>query len=282
MRGDLRWLITGATGLLADYLIEACRGQAQLATTARSGGDWHCDLSDFAATSALIADLSPEVVIHAAGLTDVDRCEREPDRAFAVNRDAAANLAATLNSAARLVFISTDQVYPDQPGPHAEGNAAPVNIYGKSKLEGEQAALSHPGALVLRTNFFGRSRRSGRHSLSDFVIESLTARQPVIFFADVRFSPLHMSTFASLVAELVNEGTTGVFNVGCREGKSKAEFALTIARHKSFATEMVQLGASSDVPGRAPRSHDLRLDVRRIETILGRPMPTLEEEIRKL
>lgn len=277
-----RWLITGATGLLADYLVEACRSHGEVTTTARSGGDRRCDLSDAAATRALLADTAPGVVIHAAGLTDVDRCERAPDEAYAVNRDAAANIAAVLSPAARVVFISTDQVYPDQPGPHAEENAAPVNVYGRSKLEGERAALSHPGALVLRTNFFGKSRRSGRHSLSDFVIESLTACRPVAFFSDVLFSPLHMSTLASLVAELVNEGAKGVFNVGCREGKSKAEFALTIARHKGLATERVRLGVSSDVPGRAPRPHDLRLNVSSIETILGRSMPTLEEEIRKL
>ena len=277
-----RWLITGATGLLADYLVEACRSHGEVTTTARSGGDRRCDLSDAAATRALLADTAPGVVIHAAGLTDVDRCERAPDEAYAVNRDAAANIAAVLSPAARVVFISTDQVYPDQPGPHAEENTAPVNVYGRSKLEGERAALSHPGALVLRTNFFGKSRRSGRHSLSDFVIESLTACRPVAFFSDVLFSPLHMSTLASLVAELVNEGAKGVFNVGCREGKSKAEFALTIARHKGLATERVRLGVSSDVPGRAPRPHDLRLNVSSIETILGRSMPTLEEEIRKL
>src|SRR3989337_1617408 len=103
-----RWLITGASGLLADYLIEACRGHAQLATTARSEGDRSCGLSDPVATSALIADLSPAVVIHAAALTDVDRCEREPDLAFAVNRDAAANIAAALDAEARFVFVSTD------------------------------------------------------------------------------------------------------------------------------------------------------------------------------
>jgi dTDP-4-dehydrorhamnose reductase len=277
-----RWLITGASGLLADYLIEACRGQAELATTARSGGDRPCDLTNSAATSALIADVSPTVVIHAAGLTNVDRCERDPDLAFAINRNATANIAAALDSGARLVFVSTDQVYPDQPGPHAEGAVAPINIYGKSKLEGEQATLSHPGGLVLRTNFFGHARRAGAQSLSDFIIESLSASRPVTFFSDVLFSPLHMSTFASLVAELVNEGATGVLNVGCREGMSKAEFAMSVARHKGLATEMAQVGESSDIPGRAPRPHDLRLDVGRIEIMLGRSMPTLEEEIGKL
>ena len=73
-----RWLITGATGLLSDYLIEVCARHGAVTTTARSGGDRHCDLTDSAAVRSLLTDVAPDVVIHAAGLTDVERCEREP------------------------------------------------------------------------------------------------------------------------------------------------------------------------------------------------------------
>jgi dTDP-4-dehydrorhamnose reductase len=279
---DRRWLITGASGLFADYLVEACRGQGQITTTARSEGDRRCDLSDATSTGSLLSVVAPDIVIHAAGLTDVDLCQREPHAAYAANRDTVANLASMLAPTTRLVCISTDQVYPDTPGPHDENRTGPLNFYGSSKLKGEQAALSHPRALILRTNFFGHSRRVGRESLSDFVINSVTTHKPVTFFSDVLFSPLHMSTLASLIVELVNKGATGVFNAGSRAGQSKADFALAIARHKGLTTETVGVGSSSEVRGRAPRIHDLRLNVSRIERFLGRAMPTLEEEIRKL
>lgn len=277
-----RWLITGASGLLSDYLIEACGKSGEVITTARSDGDRRCDLTDANAVRALLADTSPDVVVHAAALTDVDRCEREPDRALAVNRDAAAHLAAALPPGARIVFVSTDQVYPDTPGPHTEEAAGPVNMYGKSKREGERATLGHPGALVLRTNFFGPSRRAGRASLSDFVIRSLGEGRAVTFFSDILFSPLHMATLSALIVEMAERATTGVFNAGCRNGASKADFALAVARHKGLQTRTARIGSSTVMPDRAPRPKDMRMDVGRIERALGRPMPTLEEEVAKL
>jgi dTDP-4-dehydrorhamnose reductase len=277
-----RWLITGATGLLSDYLIEACGKHGAVTTTARSGGDRRCDLTDRAAVRSLLSDVAPDVVVHAAGLTDVDRCEREPDRAYAANRDAGANIVSQLPSSARLVFVSTDQVYPDIAGPHAEDAVGPVNVYGQSKLAGEQAALQHSGALVLRTNFFGPSRREGRASLSDFVIRSLSARQNATFFSDILFSPLHMATLGALVAEAMERGMTGVFNAGCRNGASKADFALAVARHKGLQTETSRIGNSTVLPDRVPRPKDMRMAVGRIEQALGRTMPTLDEEVAKL
>ena len=277
-----RWLITGATGLLADYLVEACRQVGSVTTTARSGGDFPCDLRDREATRSLLSEVSPEVVVHAAGLTDVDHCERAPDDANAVNRDAAANIAAALSPAARVVFISTDQVYPDTNGPHSEDAVGPINVYGQSKLAGEAAVLSHPGALVLRTNFFGPSRRRDRNSLSDFVIQNLTARQPVTFFDDILFSPLHMATFGALLVESIDRDITGVFNAGCRNGASKAKFALAVAKHKGLQTQTARIGSSASLPSRAPRPKDMRLTVERLEAALGRRMPSLEDEIAKL
>jgi dTDP-4-dehydrorhamnose reductase len=276
------WLITGATGLLAPYLVEACRRDGMVVTTARSGGDHPCDLRDTAATRALLADVAPDVIVHAAGLTDVDRCERESAEAYASNRDAAAGLANALPESARLVAISTDQVYPDTAGPHREDAVGPVNVYGKSKIAGEQASLRHGKTIVLRTNFFGPSRRDGRQSLSDFVVRSLTERRPVTLFEDVLFSPLHMATLADLVVEVVECGLVGVFNAGCRDGDTKAAFGLAVAQHKGLQTDMARLGRSSELPDRAPRAHDLRLDVARLEGAVGRPMPTLHEEIAKL
>jgi dTDP-4-dehydrorhamnose reductase len=277
-----RWLITGATGLLSDYLIEACGRRGGVTTTARSGGDRRCDLTDGAAVRALLSEVAPDFVVHAAGLTDVDRCEREPDEAMAVNRDAGANIAAALSPSAGLVFVSTDQVYPDTSGPHAEDVVEPVNVYGRSKLAGEQAILQHPGALVLRTNFFGPSRRDGRASLSDFVIRSLRARQNATFFSDILFSPLHMATLGALVVEGAERGMTGIYNAGCRNGASKAEFALAVARHKGLQTETSRIGSSTVMPDRAKRPSDMRMAVGRIEQALGRPMPTLDQEVAKL
>ena len=278
----MEFLITGATGLLGPYMVAAARGLGGVATSSLSAGDLRCDLTDPDATASLIERTKPSVVVHAAGWTDVDGCEEDTERAFAINRDSAVNLVRALDADSLLIYISTDQVYPDSRGMHREGDESPVNTYGRSKLEGEQAVLKHPCALVLRTNFFGRSQTPGRQSLSDFVEASLQDETPVSLFEDVCFSPLHLRTFAGIVAETADGRLSGVFNVGSREGTSKADFADMIAHRLKLSTACARRGKSTDIPSRAPRPLDLRLDVSRIETALDRAMPTLLEEVAKL
>ena len=278
----LNVLITGETGMLGSYLSEALGRSTQVTGTSLSGGDRPCDLTGQEDVAALVSSMSPDVIIHAAALTDVDQCESEPDRAFALNRDTGANLIAALSPKAKMIYISTDQVYPDTPGPHSEENTSPVNVYGRSKLEGENAVLEHPRSLVLRTNFFGPSRRVGKESLSDFFIRKFSQGEFVTLFKDVSFSPLHMATLAALVEELAHCDLTGVFNAGCNEGATKAEFATAVARHRGLDSANAETAFSSALPGRAPRPRDLRLDVSHIEHALGRAMPTMAEEIAKL
>lgn len=279
----MRVLITGATGLVAPYVVEAALGSGcEVVTTSRSGGDIKANLEDSTETKNLISAVRPDAVIHAAAMTDVERCEADPASAFNANAFAVRNLALTLSMDCQFVYISTDQVYPDKSGPHSEGDEAPVNQYGRSKLAGEWAALTHRRTCILRTNTFGPSRTTGRNSLSDFMALSLSSGKPVTLFADILFSPLHLSTLAKLLIEVAARGLTGVFNAGSHGGISKAEFGLSIAKNLGVSISAIDVGTSDMITGRAPRPHDMRLNVRRLEEVLGRCLPTLHEELNKL
>ena len=279
----MRVLVTGATGLVAPYVVEAAIGSGcEVVTTARSGGDIKVNLEDFNETKNLICAVRPDAVVHAAAMTDVERCEADPGSAFNANAFAVHNLALALPMDCQFVYISSDQVYPDKPGPHSEGDEAPVNQYGRSKLAGEWAALTHRRTCVLRTNIFGPSRTTGRSSLSDFMTMSLSSGRPVTLFADVLFSPLHLSTLANLLIEVAARGLTGVFNAGSHGGTSRAEFGLSIARGLGMSTSTIEVGTSDVITSRAPRPHDMRLNVRRLEDALGRRLPTLQDELNKL
>lgn len=275
-------LVTGAGGLLTPFLCDEAAARGKVVTLSRTSGDRRVDLADRAAVERVLAETDPGLVLNAAAMTDVDACERDPVAADRNNRLTVQNLAEALPADQRLVQISTDQVYPDRPGPHREGSEDPVNVYGSSKLAGERAVLLHPGALVVRTNMFGPSRTPGRRSLSDFVIDGLASGRALTLFEDVLFSPLHLATLARLVFRLLEVDATGVVNLGSREGASKAAFALAIARHRALPTASATLGRSTALPDRAPRSRDLRLDVGRAEAMLGFTMPTLAQEIAKL
>jgi len=282
MSDKLTVLVTGAGGRLAPFIVDAA-SKHHVLTTGRSSGDMPVDLMDQAALSRVMVDAAPNVVIHTAAYTDVDGCERNPLRAFQENAHIVERLVRSLPEKCHLVSVSTDQVYGNCPGPHVEGTENPINWYGLSKMAGEWAALSSGRACVIRSNFFGPSRKVGHQSLSDFMIATFRNGTPATLFSDVLFSPLHASTLASILVACAEQRLTGVFNAGSHEGMSKAEFGLEISQRMAGPdVGNVRLGVSSEIHGRAPRPVDLRMCSKRLEDTLGVVLPTLSQEIDKL
>ncbi len=277
-----RVVIFGGTGLLGPYIEDAFCSGYDVTSISRSSRPYACDLTNSQDVAEVISVLNPDIVIHLVALTNVDQCQDEPDLADQINHQTVLNLVSALAPHVRLVYISTDQLYPDVSGLHAEDDVDPMNIYAQTKLAGEQAALAHQNAVALRTNLFGVSKTQGRMSLSDFFIQSFKNRTPIKIFEDSMFSPLHMKTLADLILQISETDMTGVYNLGSREGMSKADFALALADHLGLNSDCATITQSTQIGGRAPRPRDMRIDVTKIEAALGVKMPTLQEEIEKL
>jgi len=143
-------------------------------------------------------------------MTNVDACESDSALAQQVNAVAVQNIVSHMEPDTCLAYLSTDQVYPDIPGPHQEGTENPVNVYGQTKLEGERNALRHKNCLVFRANLFGHSMTEGRSSLDDFIVNGLREGKSITIFKDVLFSPLHMSTLVSIIYECMERGLHGI------------------------------------------------------------------------
>jgi dTDP-4-dehydrorhamnose reductase len=145
-------LLLGAGGQLgqAAQRRAAARNHPLVALTRR-----RLDICDQSSLRFACTAVQPSVIVNAAAYTAVDRAEQELDAAYTANILGAANVAlAARDLEVPLLHVSTDYVFDGLKGaPYAESDSpAPLGIYGRSKLEGEQAALSiHPGALVLRT-----------------------------------------------------------------------------------------------------------------------------------
>lgn len=276
-------VVFGASGLLGPYVCDALLHNGfSVVPVGKDNAETSCDLTSPAATKAFIAKQAPDIVINLVAMTNVDACEEHPGTADIMNHQTVANIVSALPAETKFVHVSTDQVYSDGfPTPHKEDTVAPVNVYGRTKLLGEEAALKHEGALVLRTNIFGESRTRGRTSLSDFFIKSFTEQTPIKLFTDSIFSPLHMTTVGEMLVKCLRQNVSGVYNLAARTGLSKADFALHIAKNLGTPTINAECLESSAVDGRAPRPKRLNLDVTKLEQTLGTTMPTLEEEILK-
>ena len=147
----MRIAITGTNGQLGVALRHVLRDHRLILLDHQT-----LDIGAPHATNALVA-LFPEVVIHAAAMTDVDGCERNPDEAYRTNALGAKHVAlacAELNAA--LVYISTDYVFDGAKGePYNEDDAPnPLSVYGRTKLDGENFVCAiAPRHYVARTSW---------------------------------------------------------------------------------------------------------------------------------
>jgi dTDP-4-dehydrorhamnose reductase len=280
-----RILITGAQGLLGSTLaphLQAC-GYDLVCHARNEGCDVHADLTSAGQISAALDEIMPEVIVNLAALTNVDECERSPQSAYLENVKIVENLAKWIKdhgNTCHLVQLSTDQVY-DGAGPHKEGNITLSNYYGFSKYAGELAACTVP-STVLRTNFFGPSQRSGRTSLSDWLVQSLTKGDLVTVFDDVYFSPLSLQHLVELLALVIVRRQQGIYNLGSKDGMSKADFAFALAKVLDLPTEHMSRGTTDKVKLFAYRPKDMRVDSSCFEDTFRVELPTLKEEIQSM
>lgn len=149
----MKVLITGAGGQLGQELVRWAPLDVELAALDHAALDVTCR----AAVEERVARFAPQLIINAAAYTAVERAETEPDAAYAVNADGAANLARVASLGARLIHISTDFVFDGrQSKPYRPSDApCPSGVYGASKLEGEGQVLgiARQRALVVRTSW---------------------------------------------------------------------------------------------------------------------------------
>lgn len=281
-----RLLISGGTGLLGVNWAATMRDEHEVwLGTHRRGlqlrGAHGIDLPLYSASALarVLDEIRPDVIVHAAGLSNVDDCERSPALAQQVN----AGLAATMGQAAaerglKLVHISTDHLFAGDRPMRGEADApSPVNAYARSKLEGERLVAERcPQALIVRTNFFGWGHAL-RKSISDWVLDGLRGGQRLRAFSDVHFTPILAARLARAVHALLAAGTSGIVNVCGDERVSKHAFAVRLATAFGLPAGSVEESRYADAGLAAPRPLDLSLSNARARGILGGPLGGLDE-----
>jgi dTDP-4-dehydrorhamnose reductase len=281
-----RILTIGATGLLGSTLAPVLSASSHSVVTHGFTGlaDEKADLCDFAQTTALIERVKPDCIINLAAMTNVDLCELEPHRAYLLNVYTVSNLARAIKEKApncHLVQISTDQVY-DGHGPSLEANVTVTNTYALTKIAAELAAIS-VSSTILRTTFFGRSLCASRSSFSDWIVKALLNDTQLNVFDDILFSPLEIKTLASMIERVVCMRPVGLFNLGAREGMSKADFAFALADVMTLPTKNIIRTLSTTSPAlNAYRPKDMRMDSSLFERTMGLQLPTLIDQVNSL
>jgi dTDP-4-dehydrorhamnose reductase len=279
-------LVTGSTGLLGCSLVPWLRsaGHQVMCHGFNGAADFNVDLCDFDETREMLRLSMPDCVINLVALANVDTCQSDPHRAYLLNVLSVENLSRWMQeekNKCHLIQISTDQIY-DGTGPQVESDVSIKNIYAFSKIAAEIAAARVPSS-ILRTNFFGRSRCSGRVSFSDWLFHGLQHSVSMNVFEDVLFSPLSLNSLVRFIEQVVQKQPLGVFNLGARNGFSKADFAFYFAQELGLSTDNLHRTALSEMSTQmAYRPKDMRMDSSCFETAMGVRMPELIDEIKLL
>lgn len=278
-----RAVVFGATGLLGSSLCPflAERGIDVLKVGRSKLSDHILDICDPKSIETLFKEASPEYVINLVAATDVDRCEMDVSYAFAANTRIPGAIASAIKNCPDLdlhaVHISTDQVYDGQ-GSHVEDRVSPVNVYGLSKYAGE-LLIESAKVVILRTNFYGKSKAHSRKSFSDWIWAALVARKSITVFDDVRFSALNINGLCDIIFRVMSSRIAGIYNAGCRDGISKADFALAFAKRLDLQIDVATIGRLSDLSLKAKRPLDMTMDVHKLEQALGAPCPNILDQI---
>jgi len=286
-----RILITGGSGLLALNWAIAMRDvwDVTLVTHHHSvqvRGVKTCsfNLDSPMELGSQFRQLKPDLVVHTAGLTSVDKCERSPNLAHHANAEIARNVVlAAIACDASLIHISTDHLFPDQGSLFSEVNAtAPINQYARTKALAEFWVQEvNPSALVIRTNFFGWGHQN-RQSFSDWIIQGLRAGIPLTLFDDVFFTPILVDALVLYAHALLDAGASGIFHVVGDERISKYEFALKLATRFNLSAELISRQKLRDVQLLAPRPHDMSLDNSKARALLGHSLGTVDNFLHSL
>jgi dTDP-4-dehydrorhamnose reductase len=276
-------LVTGGSGQVGTELIQHLGNNSQVLTPTRS----ELDLSDANAVQTYLTQQQPDVIFNAAAYTAVDAAESHPADAMALNAQLPAILADyCAQHPAYLIHYSTDYVYPgtgDTPW-REDSPTAPQNLYGQSKLQGDQAVLANaPNALIFRTSWVYSAHG---HNFMKTILRLAKEKQELRIVADQIGAP----TPASLIAEISllalkrwQQGqaiTGGIYHLAARGTCSWQQFAMAIVEAAKQHGEYLPLVsdhiypiASSAYPTPAKRPGNSRLALGKVEAALNCTLP---------
>jgi dTDP-4-dehydrorhamnose reductase len=284
-----RLLIIGATGFVGSRWAHRAQQHFDVIKGARSAADSDnsvaIDIADAASVARAFDRARPDLVTHLAALSDIDRCEREPELAERINYQGALHVAEECaRRGARLLYTSTDAVFDGSRGMYHEHDApTPPNWYGRTKARAERAILERlPSAVVIRLSLvLGRGLGAAGNSYLEKVAGNLAAGKPIITPTYEVRNPIDVGTACRFFEELaLRPDSTGIFHIGASDKMSRYDLARAIAVRLGYDPGLI-VEQTAPVAGRAPRGRDDFLATDRIRQFCATGVPTCREVIER-
>lgn len=253
------------------------------------------DLADLAGLGRTVQDWAPDVIVNAAAYTAVDKAESEREQAFRVNAEAVGVLAqAAAASGALLVHYSTDYVFPGQGvTPWQETDeVGPLNVYGESKLAGEQAIqASGCKHLIFRTCWVYAARGN---NFARTMLRLATERDTLGVIDDQFGAPTGAELIADVTAHAIvaarhDAALSGLYHLAAAGETTWCGYARFVLEHAAAAgvalkvpAEAVKALTTDAYPTPAKRPANSRLDTHKLEKAFGLRLPEWQQGVARM
>ena len=249
-------LVTGVNGQLGHDVVQWLN---ELGITAFGTDLPECDITNVNSVEEYLLKIKPDVVVHCAAYTAVDRAEQERDRCFAVNVEGTRNIALCCKKLdAKMLYVSTDYVFGGEgDSPYDEGaELAPINFYGFTKAEGEKVVrdLLDKYFIVCTSWVFGING----NNFVKTMLKLAESNKEIKVVNDQIGSPTYSRDLAKLICEMIQTNKYGIYHVSNEGYCSWYEFAHEIFRLAGKKIDVIPI-SSAEYPVKAKRPHNSRL-----------------------
>jgi dTDP-4-dehydrorhamnose reductase len=242
------------------------------------------DVRNLESLDELISKIKPDTIVNCAANVQLDYLEKNSDIAFSINAQGAKNVAIIASKEKiRLIHISTDSVFDGKIGMYQENDIPnPINVYGRSKLLGEQLVEENSDDYVIvRTNFYGFNENG--NFLFNWMLNNLREKIPFIGFSDIIFNPLEITNLSDMIVEISNNKYNGILHLSSDKPISKYDFALKIATTFGLDQEYVKKGLVDDIDGLiAKRPKNTTLSNKKMKQLLNTKITSVDEGLQNI
>jgi dTDP-4-dehydrorhamnose reductase len=279
----LKILITGASGLFGSKLSQIIPKDCQVYSAYSKNKPSHrtpiqFDISNKNQIKHAFKKTNPDIVVHAAALTNVDTCETNKELAWKTNVEGTRNTAEAVKACgAFLFYVSTDYVFNGEKGNYTETDTPdPINYYGLTKLKAEELVKDIADEYyIARTSvIYGATPAAGKINFVLWLLNKLRQKETVKIVVDQWNSPTLNTNLAEMTWEIIQRRITGVYHLSGATRISRYDFAKSIAAAFKLNPTFILPSDPSTFSWPAKRPKDSSLNTEKAQnTLTKKPLP---------
>ena len=277
--------VTGSNGLLGQHLVSELIKKGIAVYAISKGPDrnpvggqtgyyyFNLDIRDGVQVKEAIEKIQPDILVHAAAMTQVDDCELNKPDCYNSNVTATRFLIDAIKPfGTKIIFLSTDFVFDGKTGPYTEEDIpSPVNYYGSTKVQAEKAVQESglPYAIVRTILVYGSTIPGTRANILTWLTENLENGKTIKVVADQIRNPTHVEDLAKGIILIIEKQKEGIYHIGGSQTLSVYDMAIKLAERNNYDKSLIQKVDASVFSQPAERPLVTGLDISKAKRELG-------------